>query len=661
MAQPLHAVSPLQAAYSSVHQSYGLELVQDLLHNTEITVKDACSAWRRLFESHKVRGVTYRDETLILGSPEGFMYLKSPGAITGLLVCIEQYNRQNTGSQIFSLQFDKVIVTEKAWQAFVDTLDKTSDIQALHFLECALDHAQLQYLFRQMRGFKDRLKVLSIDDNDISPFGAREIGMFLKENPPLQILSLQNDKISDETLKSIFDSGLKANTRLAELDLGMNYIGDAGILDLSLWLHHHPSLKYLVINNNEIGDKGIKWLSLSLADSAVRVLNIAENTGVTHEGVLTLLREAPRLEGLDLSNNYLVQSPDVLREALLHKSLKQIKLCRTGVNDPVIGVFNQMPIDVPPARALKFVFTTIDGFLTIDGLSTLQRKVQNTAVKVQLVLAKNQNESRPQEPIASYMPESYTPVSPIFNDPLYIECQAAEKPTAELLAKIRTYKHQDDPLKILMLERCFKTLLSKQYDIVEIDPDGNCLFASISECIGHQHAQDAKEGKCKDHVNDADLRHVLVNYMRNNMLEQVVFLADHELSGSTPEEQLSNYCNHMALPKQWGGEFELQAFIGLFGHDDFKIRRPIWIFDRFYPLIVAEGEIRIGDKCKDELIRGSHFEGPPILLYRSNQNHYSAMFPKVKQQQEVKTQKQDDPQGPDLKRARPSPEQPKPG
>ena len=77
-----------------------------------------------------------------------------------------------------------------------------------------------------------KLETIRLEGNYIQTNGSTHLSDYLKTNPPLKMLYLQNNKLDDTDAKMIA-GGLKHNTNLKYIHLGGNNITDVGSKELS--------------------------------------------------------------------------------------------------------------------------------------------------------------------------------------------------------------------------------------------------------------------------------------------------------------------------------------------------------------------------------------------------------------------------------------------
>ena len=101
-----------------------------------------------------------------------------------------------------------------------------------------------------------KLNDLSLRDNDIGDIGVTFLLQAFEKNTKLTSLSLQRNKIEHEGAKAIATC-LESNSTLKCIYLSLNKIGNLGAIALSEALKKNYSLKYLDLSQCEIKDEGL--------------------------------------------------------------------------------------------------------------------------------------------------------------------------------------------------------------------------------------------------------------------------------------------------------------------------------------------------------------------------------------------------------------------
>eukprot|EP00644_Phytophthora_capsici_P010066 jgi/Phyca11/9721/fgenesh1_pm.PHYCAscaffold_41_\ len=130
--------------------------------------------------------------------------------------------------EVLSLAGNKVGDTGAASIAFV--LDQTPALQTLDLDENQIGKAGINCFFHAINGMEG---ALDLSGNEIGERGAHDVGLFLALQPPLRLLNLSNNLITDRALGGLAQ-GLEPNAKLQELLLDQNQITDAGAKQLYL-------------------------------------------------------------------------------------------------------------------------------------------------------------------------------------------------------------------------------------------------------------------------------------------------------------------------------------------------------------------------------------------------------------------------------------------
>ncbi|KAH7477042.1 Protein NLRC3 [Phytophthora ramorum] len=102
-------------------------------------------------------------------------------------------------------------------------------------LECCLTDQYVHIVLATLRSSPNwqLLEVLDLNGNEIGEKGTHDVGLFLALQPPLRVLNLSNNLITDTAILGLAE-GLELNVRLQELLLDHNQITDAGAKQLYL-------------------------------------------------------------------------------------------------------------------------------------------------------------------------------------------------------------------------------------------------------------------------------------------------------------------------------------------------------------------------------------------------------------------------------------------
>ena len=159
----------------------------------------------------------------------------------------------------------------------------------------------------------------------------------------------------------------------------------------------------------------------------------------------------------------------------------------------------------------------------------------------------------------------------------------------EPLSEALYQEFQGKELTRFQKEVCFRALLKKQFQLDEIQADGNCLFRA---CSG-------------DHVS---LRKDAVAYMRAHSSDFEHFLED-----------LETHLVKMGKDMEWGGNPEISAISKV-------LNCPIAVYSKDYPVEFKEGKLW---PLSENIFNGEGdiFSNPnTVFLYYSGGNHYTKLI-----------------------------------
>ncbi|MBA2651509.1 MAG: hypothetical protein H0U73_04485 [Tatlockia sp.] len=149
------------------------------------------------------------------------------------------------------------------------------------------------------------LSSLNLGYNYIGDAGAKDISEALKTNTSLSRLDLRSNQIRDAGVKDLSEA-LKTNTSLSSLDLAGNKIGADGAKDFSEALKTNSSLSSLNLKLNRIGDAGAKSLSEALkTNTSLSNLNLQANQigAAGAKDISEALKTNTSLSSLNLGHN----------------------------------------------------------------------------------------------------------------------------------------------------------------------------------------------------------------------------------------------------------------------------------------------------------------------------------------------------------------------
>mmetsp|Transcript_42855 Transcript_42855/g.67180 ORF Transcript_42855/g.67180 Transcript_42855/m.67180 type:complete len:443 (-) Transcript_42855:793-2121(-) len=148
---------------------------------------------------------------------------------------------------------------------------------------------------------------LGLSGNKIGDQGVRAIAGMLGRNRSLLSLFLRNNLIGSDGAKALAEALANENRTLTKLNLKNNKIGEKGSQELAPMLQHNHTLQELNIWNNELGPGGATALAESLKEGGGGIAdlelgcNAIGNAGLT--SIAQALRSNRRLERLNVRWN----------------------------------------------------------------------------------------------------------------------------------------------------------------------------------------------------------------------------------------------------------------------------------------------------------------------------------------------------------------------
>ncbi|XP_072894501.1 NACHT, LRR and PYD domains-containing protein 3-like isoform X2 [Hemitrygon akajei] len=181
-------------------------------------------------------------------------------------------------------------------------------------------------------GLCDTIKHLDLAVCNIECEGIQRLGPGLHK---CQELGLGRNELGDSGVKLV--SATLRNPECKIQKLWLNYVGltDSGVEDLVSALSTIPSLTELSLNNNKLGDSGVKSVSAALRNPECKIQKLElGDVGLTDSGVedlVSALSKNRSLTVLDLELNSLTdRSVPTLRRLIL--TLPSLKLIQLGEN-----------------------------------------------------------------------------------------------------------------------------------------------------------------------------------------------------------------------------------------------------------------------------------------------------------------------------------------
>uniref|UniRef100_UPI00398EF916 NACHT, LRR and PYD domains-containing protein 3-like n=1 Tax=Pristiophorus japonicus TaxID=55135 RepID=UPI00398EF916 len=177
-----------------------------------------------------------------------------------------------------------------------------------------------------------KIQELGLEAVGLTDSGAEDLSSALSTNRSLTVLGLGFNNLGDSGVKLLSAALRDPDCKIQELGLRAVGLTDSGARDLSSALSTNRSLTVLDLSSNNLGDSGVKLLSVALRDPDCKIQELElYDVGLTDSGAEDLasaLSTNRSLTVLDLrSNSFTDRSYPALRRLILTcRSLEQIWL-----------------------------------------------------------------------------------------------------------------------------------------------------------------------------------------------------------------------------------------------------------------------------------------------------------------------------------------------
>ncbi|XP_032876390.1 NACHT, LRR and PYD domains-containing protein 3-like [Amblyraja radiata] len=177
-----------------------------------------------------------------------------------------------------------------------------------------------------------KIQRLWLDNVSLTDSGAKNLASALSTNPSLTELNLNDNKLGDSGVKLVSAALKNQDCKIQTLWLNRVGLTDSGAEDLASALSTNSSLTELGLGGNSLGDSGVKKVSVALRNPGCKIQTLGlYYVGLTDSGaedLVSALSANPSLTELELrGNTFTDQSvPALLRLILTLPSLERIGL-----------------------------------------------------------------------------------------------------------------------------------------------------------------------------------------------------------------------------------------------------------------------------------------------------------------------------------------------
>ncbi|XP_072133414.1 uncharacterized protein [Mobula birostris] len=271
------------------------------------------------------------------------------------------------------LQLRNVGLTDSGAKDLASTLRTNRSLMELNLNDNKLGDSGVKLVSAALKKAKCKIQKLWLRDVGLTDSGAKDLASALSSNPSLTELNLGANKLGDSGVKLVSAALKNSECKIQKLWLYDVGLTDSGAKDLNSTLSTNQSLTELSLNDNKLGDSGVKLVSEALKISECKIQKLSlRNVGLTDSGVedlLSALRTNPSLTELNLSGNKLGDSGvKLVSEALRNSECKIQKLWLYDV-----GL---------TANGAKEIISTLSTNRSLKELSLNDNKLGDSGVKL---------------------------------------------------------------------------------------------------------------------------------------------------------------------------------------------------------------------------------------------------------------------------------------
>ena len=243
------------------------------------------------------------------------LYLSNNSLKTSTSVILKALKEK---SNLTILHLNNTLMTEEVAEDLATVLRNNSSLEQLCIGSNRLGLSAVMIL--QALQEHSRLKVLDLDDNNLTAHVAKDLATIVKTNSGLEELYLSNNSL--KTSASVILEALKEESNLRILHLNNTLMTEEVAEDLAAAIRNNSSLEKLCIGSNRLGLSAVMILKALQEHSRLKVLNLGGNNLIAHvaKDLATIVKNNSGLEELYLSNNSLKISASVILKALKEKS-----------------------------------------------------------------------------------------------------------------------------------------------------------------------------------------------------------------------------------------------------------------------------------------------------------------------------------------------------
>ncbi|XP_062895928.1 NACHT, LRR and PYD domains-containing protein 12-like isoform X2 [Mobula hypostoma] len=248
---------------------------------------------------------------------------------------------RDSNCEIQKLWLRDVGLTDSGAGDLVSALSTNRSLTELNLGANKLGDSGVKLVSAALRKSECKIQKLWLYDVGLTANGAKEIISTLGTNRSLTELSLNDNKLGDSGVKLVSAALRVSECKIQKLWLRDVGLTDSGVEDLVSALSTNPSLTELNLSYNKLGDSGVKLVSAALKNSDCKIQKLwLKHVGLTDSGagdLASALSTNPSLTELNLNDNHLGDSGVKLLSAALRKAdckIQKLWLENVGLTDP---------------------------------------------------------------------------------------------------------------------------------------------------------------------------------------------------------------------------------------------------------------------------------------------------------------------------------------
>ena len=276
-------------------------------------------------------------------------------------------------------------VGEQAAEYLADVVENNRSIKTLRLGGNNLQRATniiLQTLKRI-----STLRILDLDNNNITGRGAEDIANVIRNNTFLEELGLGSNDLKSSAI--VILQALRKTKTLKILNLENNKMTSEVTKVLAEIIRNNSDLEWLYLSNNDFKSYADEVLQALKENSKLKALDLDSNnmTETTAESIADVIKKNPSLEQLCLADNDLKLSTNVILQALQENSkLKVLNLSKNNMTD--VDVIAKSLANVLKSNTSLEKLYLADNELKSSIIIIVKALQENSALKA-LSLSKN--------------------------------------------------------------------------------------------------------------------------------------------------------------------------------------------------------------------------------------------------------------------------------